>query len=896
MADQVQPAKTPKQLAKEAEKLAKLEKFKLKQEKAKQLAEKEKLEPKGEKPKKTKDKPTENVVKFWGLNDAYEPEKVEDCYGWWKSHGFFKPEISTKLEAVLLGDTSTLKKDKFVVVMPPPNVTGTLHLGHALTCAIQDCLTRWNRMRGLSTLWNPGCDHAGIATQVVVEKKLQRENVDRHMLGREKFIEEVWKWKKENGDEIYSQIERLGCSVDWDRAVFTLDEKMSRAVNEAFIRLYDKKLIYRAERLVNWSSQLKSAISDIEVDHEELKERKMIRVPGHADPIEFGIIETFAYRLLNDDGTLSEDRIYVATTRLETMLGDTAVAVNPDDERYVEFHGKKLKHPYSDRQLPIVCDSYVDKDFGTGAVKITPGHDPNDYELGKRHNLPLINIYTDEGKIEQGNGEFSGMMRFDARVAIRVDLKSKGLIIEEKPQSNIPMVIPRCSRSKDIIEPRLKNQWYVDCRQVAKRSADAVKEGQLKLMPEIHHATWYNWLDNIRDWCISRQLWWGHRIPAYRVISKTHPGKEEWVVAHSPEEATKKAEDIFGVTHDDLVIEQDEDVLDTWFSSGLFPFAIFGWPDDKSSDLKEFFPGNLLETGKDIIFFWVARMVMLSLELTDKLPFKEIYLHPIVRDAEGRKMSKSLGNVINPIDVIEGITLEELHKSLINSNLDPRELERATKGQKELFPNGIPKCGTDALRFKLCEYCTGSGDIHLNINQLEGDRKLCNKIWQACKFTVDRALCDDYSISRESLSIHPRTLADKSEADQTILKKLFQAVKDINDGYETYNFRKIAIACRTFWWDDLCSCYIEHIKKMKRDNLLTKSTQDTLFICVYDGLKLLHPMMPFLTEKLYRYLVGKYCLEQLESIESISLARFPRPDHFDSISFLGADLKESSIN
>uniref|UniRef100_A0A182UYH9 Valine--tRNA ligase n=1 Tax=Anopheles merus TaxID=30066 RepID=A0A182UYH9_ANOME len=627
-------------------------------------------------------------------------------------------------------------KGQFVMVIPPPNVTGSLHLGHALTNAIEDAITRWHRMKGRTTLWVPGCDHAGIATQVVVEKKLWREHKQtRHDLGREKFIDKIWQWRNEKGDRIYHQLKKLGSSFDWDRACFTMDPKLCKAVTEAFVRMHEMGMIYRSSRLVNWSCTLRSAISDIEVDKVEVSGRTQLSIPGYADKVEFGVLVSFAYKVIGSES----DEIVVATTRVETMLGDTAVAVHPKDTRYQHLHGKFVQHPFCDRKLPIVCDEFVEMAFGTGAVKITPAHDPNDYDVGKRHNLPFITIFSDDGIIVGDYGSFTGMKRFDARKAILAALQEKGLYRDTKDN---PMVVPVCSRSKDIVEPLIKPQWYVKCSEMAANATEAVRTGALAITPDVHKKIWYHWMDEIRDWCVSRQLWWGHRIPAYQVVFKD-PAKAPknlsdenlWFVGRTEAEALSKAASTLKVDKALISMKQDEDVLDTWFSSGLFPFSVFGWPDN-TDDLKLFYPTTLLETGHDILFFWVARMVFFGQTLLGKLPFKEVFLHPMVRDAHGRKMSKSLGNVIDPMDVITGISLEGLHKQLYDSNLDPREIEKAKAGQKQDYPNGIPECGTDALRFALCAYMTQARDINLDIQRVQGYRFFCNKLWNATKFAL----------------------------------------------------------------------------------------------------------------------------------------------------------------
>ncbi|XP_066593698.1 valine--tRNA ligase-like isoform X1 [Prorops nasuta] len=733
------PEKSAKQLQKEAKKMAKLEKFKHKQDKKesdKSVKAKEKLE-KFDKKKEIKEvtnytlntSPGEKKCVSCVMPDTYNPKYVEAAwYSWWEKEGFFKPEYGRQgvLEPNLNG--------KFVMVIPPPNVTGFLHLGHALTNAVEDAITRWNRMKGRTTLWNPGCDHAGIATQVVVEKRLwKEEHKTRHDIGRDKFIEKIWQWKSEKEERIYMQLKKLGSSVDWDRACFTMDPKMCQAVTEAFVQLHDRGLIYRSNRLVNWSCTLKSAISDIEVDKIELIGKTLLAIPGYKDKVEFGVLVLFAYELIDSDA-----KLIVATTRIETMLGDTAIAVHPKDSRYNQLIGKYANHPFCNRKIPIIGDEFVDMEFGTGAVKVTPAHDHNDYEVGKKHNLPFVTIFDDEGFIVGDYGEFTGMKRFEARKAIIGELKKRNLYIESKDN---PMVVPMCSRSKDVVEPLIKPQWYVKCDDMAVKAIKAVKNGELKIIPEQYQKTWYYWMEGMRDWCISRQLWWGHRIPAYKVKiddSSTINESENdiWVSGRSENEAKEKAAQKLNVNVNEVQLDQDPDVLDTWFSSGLFPFAIFGWP-NKTEDLEAFYPGTLLETGSDIIFFWVARMVFFGQTLLGKLPFKEVYLHAMVRDAHGRKMSKSLGNVIDPMDVISGISLEDLHKQLTSdSNLDSKELKRAIDGQKRDYPQGIPECGTDALRFALCAYTTQGRDINLDILRVQGYRFFCNKLWNATKFAL----------------------------------------------------------------------------------------------------------------------------------------------------------------
>uniref|UniRef100_A0A8C9RSQ2 Valine--tRNA ligase n=1 Tax=Scleropages formosus TaxID=113540 RepID=A0A8C9RSQ2_SCLFO len=873
--------KTEAQLKKEAKKREKMEKFQLKKE----MEEKKKQEPKTEKKTKPEKKDlgviTYNIPTLPGekkdvlspLPDSYSPQYVEAAwYSWWEKQGFFKPEYGVR-KCV----SEPNPRGIFMMCIPPPNVTGSLHLGHALTNAIQDCLTRWHRMRGETTLWNPGCDHAGIATQVVVEKKLMRERgLSRHDLGRANFIQEVWKWKNEKGDRIYHQLKKLGSSLDWDRACFTMDPKLSYAVQEAFIRLHEEGVIYRSKRLVNWSCTLNSAISDIEVDKKELIGRTLMPVPGYKEKVEFGVLVSFAYKI---EGT--DEEVIVATTRIETMLGDTAVAVHPLDPRYQHLKEKKVVHPFCDRTMPIVFDEFVDMNFGTGAVKITPAHDHNDYEVGVRHNLAFINILDENGYLINVPPPFLGTKRFEARNAVLQALKDKGLFKEVKDN---PMVVPVCSRSKDIVEPLLKPQWYVDCTDMARQAADAVREGRLKIIPDHHLKTWFNWMDNIRDWCISRQLWWGHRIPAYFITvndPSVKPGEDTddkyWVSGRTEEEARDKAAKRFGVSAEKISLRQDEDVLDTWFSSGIFPFSIFGWPNE-SEDLRVFYPGTLLETGYDILFFWVARMVMMGIKLTGQLPFKEVYLHAVVRDAHGRKMSKSLGNVIDPLDVITGISLEGLHAQLKDSNLDPVETERAEQGQKSDYPNGIPECGTDALRFALCAYTSQGRDINLDVNRILGYRHFCNKLWNAVKFAM-KALGDKFVPAEKT-----QLSGEESVADRWILSRLCAAVSSCGTGFEAYDFPSITTAIYNFWLYELCDVYLESVKpvlsQLDGESAMHQEAsicRQTLYTCLEVGLRLLSPIMPFVTEELFQRLPRR---QPYNSPPSISVTPYPETSEF----------------
>jgi valyl-tRNA synthetase len=717
----------------------------------------------------------------------------------------------------------------------------------------------------------------------VVEKMLMKsEGKSRHDLGREEFVKKVWEWKKDYGSKITNQLRSLGSSVDWSRERFTMDEMLSKAVVEAFNRFHEKGLLYRADRLGNWSCALKSAISDIEVDFIELEGRTFLDVKTHKgnpnDPngrYEFGTLTSFAYPIED-----SEEQIVVATTRLETMLGDTAVAVHPDDPRYTHLHGKHLIHPFNGRRIPIVCDKeLVDMSFGTGAVKITPAHDPNDYECGKRHELEFITMLTADGSINENGAPFTGMMRYDARIAVEDALKEKGLFKGKEPNK---MRLGLCSRSGDILEPMITPQWYVNCDGMAKRATDAVRNKELTILPEEQEKTWFHWLDNIKDWCVSRQLWWGHQIPAWFATKKGESlekndmaNNDRWVVARSAEEALEKATKLLGCPAGDISIERDEDVLDTWFSSGLFPFSVMGWPDD-TSDLKAFYPTSLLETGLDILFFWVARMVMMGLELTDTLPFHTVFLHAMVRDKEGKKMSKSLGNVIDPLEVINGCSLASLQERLEGGNLPAKEVERSKKNNELEFPDGIPECGSDALRFGLMAYMVQGRDINLDVKRVVGFRLFCNKLWNATRFalqfvadfTPTPTLLDDLMASGKMAT-----------RDKFMISRLMKAVEAVNDFFSSYRFGDAQQAAYALWIEDLCNTYLELIKPVVYDMSVNNTdnrwaAQATLWIAMETGLRLLHPMMPFVSEELWQRLPGRGTLGKTEP-ETIMLAPYP---------------------
>lgn len=801
----------------------------------------------------------------------YFPKQVEagwDAY--WEAQGLY------------LADAQSDKK-KVVMVIPPPNVTGTLHLGHALTVAIEDAIIRWHRMSGREVLWVPGTDHAGIATQVVVEKKLMRERkLTRHDLGREKFLEEVWHWKNLNGDRICNQLRRLATSVDWSRLRFTMDEMCSKAVVEAFYRMHQKGLIYRANRLVSWSCALRTAISAIEVEKLELDAPTLLRVPGYDQKVEFGVIHSFSYKFADFPG----EEIVVATTRLETMLGDVAVAVHPDDARYKKYHGARVIHPFlPDRHMTVICDGeLVDPEFGTGCVKITPAHDPNDFLCGQRHNLPMINIFDDSGLINQHGGPYAGMKRFDARVKIVEDLTKLGAYKGKSPNK---MVLGICSRSKDIVEPVLRPQWWVDCKDMAANARKAVEVGDLNILPENHVKTWNTWLGDIQDWCISRQLWWGHRIPAWFIKIKGQAERashdhEAWIVARSAEEAQRLAVAKYpGVPAEDISLHQDEDVLDTWFSSGLFPFSVMGWP-ESTPDLSAFYPNQLLETGHDILFFWVARMVMMGQTLTGQLPFKTVYLHAMVRDKIGRKMSKSLGNVVDPIDVMDGITLERLEAKLRDGNLPEAEVALATENQRKDFPEGIAECGADALRLGLLAYTTQGRDINLDILRVVSYRQFCNKLWNAARFALGTIPADFKRPAPDAPLVEPKNFATR-----WILSRLNTCVEAMDKSFTSYEFGAGVSAIHSFWLYDLCDNFLEMIKVIfrsgkkedatpeQRENLAHTAT--VLFVCIDMGLRLLHPYMPFVTEELYHRLPDQPVRGQSKECGSIMVAPYPHP-------------------
>ncbi|KAI0116842.1 tRNA synthetases class I-domain-containing protein [Daldinia grandis] len=863
--------KTEKELEKERKKAEKAAKFEQKKAKAAaQVAPDANAKAKDKKPKvpKVEEEPLPPYVeetpvgekkRLRSLDDpqlkAYNPVAVESAwYEWWEKSGFFKPEFGP--------DGKVKEEGSFVIVIPPPNVTGALHMGHALGNSLQDVMIRWNRMHGKTTLWLPGCDHAGISTQSVVENMLwRRQGKTRHDLGRKKFVETVWEWKEDYHKRINNAQRKMGGSTDWSREAFTMDKNLSAAVTETFVKLHEEGTIYRANRLVNWCTQLNTALSNLEVINKELTGRTLLDVPGYDKKVEFGIIVHFKYPI---EG--SSETIEVATTRPETLLGDTGIAVHPDDERYKHLVGKKAVHPFIEgRLMPIVADDYVDKEFGTGAVKITPAHDPNDFALGQRHNLEFINILTDDGVMNENAGPYKGQKRFDVRYAIQDALKERGLYVDKKDN---PMKVPLCEKSKDVIEPIMKPQWWMRMKDMAAEAIKVVKDGQIKIKPETAENSYYRWMENINDWCLSRQLWWGHQCPVYfaNVEGETGDRADDklWFSGRTEEEAQAKAEK--ALSGKKFTLERDEDVLDTWFSSGQWPYSTLGWP-NKTHDLETLYPTSILETGWDILFFWIARMIMLGLKMVGQIPFHEVYCHSLVRDSEGRKMSKSLGNVIDPLDVISGIPLETLHEKLAMGNLHPSEVEKAKKYQKTAFPDGIPQCGADALRFCMVNYTTGGGDINFDIKVMHGYRKFCNKIYQATKFVLGK-LDQDFAPEKTGKLTGKESLAEK-----WILHKMNAATKEMNESIGNREFNRSTSTVYQYWYNHLCDVYIENSKSLIQDGTEEekRSAVNTLYTALDSALRLIHPFMPFLTEELWQRLPRR----PGDETPSIMLARYP---------------------
>ncbi|OQV13104.1 Valine--tRNA ligase [Hypsibius exemplaris] len=765
----------------------------------------------------------------------YDARYVESRWSdWWQSRAFFRPTS--------ISDHSSDPKQSFTLLLPPPNVTGSLHLGHALTIAIEDAVIRWNKMEGRSVLWIPGLDHAGIATQVQVERELQRKELKtRHSLGRERFLERAEQWKEEKSKRIKSQIRRLGAAVDWDRLVFTLDDRIQDSVTEAFIRLHDKGMIHRQARLVNWCGQLQSTISDIEVVHREIERPIKLDVPGEKEPVEVGYLSHFAYPVV---GSTSGAEIVVATTRLETMIGDSAVAVHPEDPRYLHLHGCRVQHPLLDITIPIILDTSVSQTLGTGAVKITPAHDYTDFQIGLKHNLARERVIDDSGRMISSHAEIHGLSRFQARRTIENLLSAVNLW---RGRTAHRTVIPVCSRSGDIIEPQLKEQWFLNCQPYAQRAIEAVRNGDLQILPEGFVKQWYHWLGGNNDWCLSRQLWWGQRIPAYWMQKD---GVKHWVCARSEEEARRK----FHVSTGELPSEvhQDNDVLDTWFTSSALPFIALGWPNE-TPDFKTHYPLSLMETGHDIIFFWVARMVFLGLALTDQLPFNKVLLHGLVCDKDGKKMSKSKGNVIDPMEVICDLAAT------------PPAAEKTSGGTKAGIKRKF-EFGSDALRLALCRYETQQHFINFDMKHVEDSSKFCNKIWQA--FHLCSATWEKFPVDIRGAAIIP-----SNPINEWILTCLLDLTTKCNDAMTNLTLNEAANGIINFMYEHFCDVYLECTKaalKSGSDQEACREISATMAVCFDVFLRVSSLFMPNLSEELYQRLPST-------SLESVCVAPFPKP-------------------
>lgn len=734
------------------------------------------------------------------MDKTYQPATIEQSwYQTWEEKGYFKPS----------GEGSP-----YCIMIPPPNVTGSLHMGHGFQESIMDALVRYHRMQGHNTLWQVGTDHAGIATQMVVERLLEGEGKTRHDLGRDAFIEKIWQWKEHSGGNITRQLRRLGASPDWSRERFTMDDGFYKAVQEVFIRLFDEGLIYRGKRLVNWDPKLHTAISDLEVNNED----------------ENGFLWHFQYPLADGSGHLT-----VATTRPETMLGDSAVAVHPEDERYRHLIGKHVKLPLTDREIPIIGDEYVDREFGTGCVKITPAHDFNDYEVGLRHNLPQINIFDDNAHLNANAPEaYRGMERFAARKQIVADFETLGLLEKVEPHK---LKVPRGERSGVIIEPYLTNQWYVKTRPLAEGAIAAVEQGDVQFVPKQYENMYFAWMRDIQDWCISRQLWWGHRIPAwYDDKGNVYVGRDEAEVRAKHKLDAK------------VPLKQDEDVLDTWFSSGLWTFGTLGWP-EQTELLKTFHPTSVLVTGFDIIFFWVARMIMLTLHFQKQVPFKTVYVHGLVRDGQGQKMSKSKGNVLDPIDLIDGIDLETLVKKRTTGLMNPKVAPKIEKSTRKEFPDGIAAYGTDALRYTYYSLASTGRDINFDVGRIEGFRNFCNKLWNASNYVLTN--CQDHACGADDAVEYELSLADK-----WIISRLQETEAAVSKGFQTYRLDLASQALYDYIWKDYCDWYIELSKPVLWDEEATEArkigTRRTLVRVLEATLRMAHPMMPFITEDIWQ--------------------------------------------
>ncbi|AHY60375.1 valine--tRNA ligase [Stenotrophomonas rhizophila] len=759
------------------------------------------------------------------LASSYDPKTFETAlYDAWEKAGHFKPSG---------------KGEPYTILLPPPNVTGTLHMGHAFQQTLMDALVRYHRMRGYDTLWQVGTDHAGIATEMVVSRNLALEGKGetRDSLGREGFIEKVWEWKAFSGDTIERQMRRLGTSADWSRSTFTMDPQPSEAVIEAFLRWHEQGLIYRGQRLVNWDPVLKTAISDLEVESVE----------------EDGFLWSISYPLADGSGTLT-----VATTRPETMLGDTAVMVHPEDERYAHLIGKMVKLPLTDREIPVIADDYVDREFGTGVVKVTPAHDFNDYQVGVRHNLPMINLFTPVAAINDNAPEkYRGLDRYEARKVILAELEDLGILVETKPHK---LQVPRGDRTQQVIEPYLTDQWFVKMDVLAKRGLELVENGSIQFVPANWINTYRHWMENIQDWCISRQLWWGHRIPAwFDDAGNCYVGRDE---------ADARARNNVGA---DVALHQDSDVLETWFSSQLWPFSTLGWPNEQAMadrGFERYLPSAVLVTGFDIIFFWVARMIMATDSFTGKIPFKDIYMTGLIRDAQGQKMSKSKGNVLDPLDIIDGISLEDLVAKRTTGLMKPKDAPKIEKATRKEFPDGIIAHGADALRFTIAALATHGRDIKFDMSRAEGYKNFCNKLWNASRFTLMNTEGSSFTGVPQ-----PRT-----DAERWILARLAAVSAEAQTHYANYRFDLLAQCLYEFAWNEFCDWFLELTKPaLNGDNADdAASTRHTLLYVLEALLRLLHPLIPFVTEQLWRQVAPRLGLGE----DTLSLRPYPTAEEF----------------